>query len=72
MGVQEQKLLFSIEHILDLSPLQQYEFLFNELDLSLLADTNQMGRPSFSKQAILRALIHRNLRGIHNLLRIRI
>lgn len=67
MGIAQQKLLFSIEHILDLSPLKQYEILFKELDLSLLTDNSTSGRPAFDKRAILRAFIHRNLRGIHNL-----
>lgn len=65
----EQSLLFSIQNILDLSPLKQHRLLFANLDLPILEKNplSSMGRPGFLKKAVFRALVHRNLKGIPNL-----
>lgn len=50
----------------DLPPRIRYEKLFKHLP-PLEETSKQRGRPAFSKNAILRALIYRNLRGLPSL-----
>jgi hypothetical protein len=59
----KQKLLFSAEIIFNLKPLEKYEILFAFLDTSPLQKLySPTGRPPIPYEALLRALIYKNLR----------
>lgn len=64
-----QELLFSIANLLDLNPLQQYELFFSNVDLSPIKDeiSPYAGRKPFSRKAIMRAFMYKNIRGIYYL-----
>jgi len=57
---------FSLFHPEDLPPRVRYEKLFGHLP-AFLEIPNVRGRPSFSKNTLLRSLIYRNLRGLPSL-----
>lgn len=67
--MERQKLFFSIENLLDINPLKNFEVLFSFLDTPGLerAHSYTTGRYPVSCSNILRALIYKNLRGIRNL-----
>ena len=69
--MREQKLLFSIENFLDINPLENYQLLFNNLDLSPLNTLSHTGRKPVSKDALLKSFIYKNLRSIRSLTDIR-
>lgn len=63
-----QQLLFSVRNLLGLRPLRMYEILFDYLNLGPLKESwASTGRPPFSRTAILRTLIYKNLRGLATL-----
>ena len=58
--------LFDLEEIFD-KPLRKYELFFSVLDLSLLDKGTSVGRKPISRDAILKALIFKNLKTIASL-----
>ena len=64
-----QSLLLSAEYLFDINPLKKFEVLFSNLDSSPLYPTTPStgGRPSVSKDGLLRALIYKNLKGLPTL-----
>jgi len=58
--------LFDLEEIFD-KPLRKYELFFSVLDLSLLDKGTSVGRKPISRDAMLRALIFKNLKTIASL-----
>ena len=60
-------LLLSLESLLDINPLANYKILFHNLQASHLDPPSSMGRKPFSRQALLRALIFKNLKAIPTL-----
>jgi len=67
--MEQQKLLFSLEHLFDINPLKNYELLFNNLDSRHLISKPhpQGGRRPYHPASLLRALIYKNLCGLINL-----
>lgn len=67
--MEQQKLLFSLEHLFDINPLKNYELLFNNLDPCCLSSKPRPkgGRSPYNPACLLRALIYKNLRGLNNL-----
>jgi len=64
----KQKLLFSPETIFNLNPLQKYEILFSYLNTSSLHQLySSTGRPPISYEALLHALIYKNLKTLPSL-----
>jgi transposase len=64
-----QKLLFPPEYLLACDPLEKYEILFSNLNpKEFLEDIpGKIGRPQVSRQALLKALIYKNLKGLVHL-----
>jgi hypothetical protein len=62
--MKEQKLLFSVESILDIHPLENFKILFDNLKADHLDSAYLTGRKPFSRQSLLKALIFKNLTGI--------
>ena len=64
----KQKLLFSPETVFNLKPLQKYEILFSSLNTSPLRQLYaSTGRPPIPYEALLHALIYKNLRTLPSL-----
>ena len=62
--MKEQKLLFSVESVLDIHPLQNFKILFDNLNADRLDSAYLTGRKPFSRQSILKAIIFKNLNGL--------
>jgi len=65
--MKEQKLLFSVESILDIHPLQNFKILFDNLKADHLDPEYLTGRKPFSRQSLLMAIIFKNLNGLPTL-----
>ncbi len=65
--MKEQKLLFSIESIMDIHPLQKFQILFDNLKPDHLDTAYSTGRRPFPRQSLLKAIIFKNLNGIPTL-----
>lgn len=65
--MKEQKLLFSIESILDIHPLQNFKIFFDNLKADHLDPEYLTGRKPFSRQSLLKAIIFKNLNGLPTL-----
>jgi len=63
----DQPLLFSIESMLDIHPLQNIKMLFRNLKASHLDQNYTTGRKPFSGESLLRTIIFKNLKGIPTL-----
>ena len=63
----EQPFLFSIESLLDIHPLKNFRFLFLNLHDHHLNKDYTTGRKPFNRQALLRAIIFKNLKSIPTL-----
>jgi transposase len=60
-----QKLLFKVETVFNLKPLEKYEFLFSFLDTSALKRLyTAAGRPPVGYEALLKALIYKNIKNV--------
>jgi len=60
-----QKLLFRVETVFNLRPLEKYEILFSFLDTSPLEILYpSTGRPPISYEALLKALVYKNIKNI--------
>jgi len=60
-----QKLLFKAATVYHLKPLEKYEILFSFLDSSSLKRLYPVtGRPSVGYEALLKALIYKNMKNI--------
>jgi len=59
-----QELLFSIESILDIHPLENFKILFDNLKADHLDSPYVIGRKPFSHQSLLKAIIFKNLSGL--------
>ena len=62
--MKEQELLFSIESILDIHPLENFKILFDNLKADHLDPPYVTGRKPFSQQSLLKAIIYKNLTGV--------
>ena len=65
--MKEQKLLFSIESIMDIHPLQNFKIFFDNLKADHLDPEYLTGRKPFSRQSLLKAIIFKNLNGLPTL-----
>lgn len=67
--MQHQKLLFSLEHLFDINPLENYQLLFDNLDSSYLSYKShpQGGRLPYNPTSLLKALIYKNLHSLNTL-----
>lgn len=65
--MEEQHLLFSIESMLDIHPLENFRILFANLKADHLDPTYVTGRKPFSHQSLLKAIIFKNLNGLSSL-----
>jgi hypothetical protein len=65
--MKEQKLLFSVESILDIHPLHNFKSLFDNLKADHLDSAYFTGRKPFSRQSLLKAIIFKNLNGLPTL-----
>jgi hypothetical protein len=65
--MKEQKLLFSVESILDIHPLQNFQILFDNLKADHLDSAYSTGRKPFSRQSLLKAIIFKNLNSLPTL-----
>jgi len=65
--MKEQKLLFSVESILDLHPLPNFKILFDNLKADHLDPEYLTGRKPFSRQNLLKAIIFKNLNSLPTL-----
>jgi len=65
--VKEQELLFSIESVLDIHPLENFKILFDNLNADHLDPAYVTGRKPFPQQSLLKAIIFKNLTGLHTL-----
>lgn len=63
----KQNILFSIDHFLDIKPLKNFQLLFDNLTHVQLTYYKQTGRKPIIREAILNALIFKNLKSIPNL-----
>ena len=63
----DQKLLFSIDDLLDIKPLANFRLLFDNLNDIQLTHHKQTGRKPILKESILNALIFRSLKSIPTL-----
>lgn len=63
----DQPLLFSIESMLDIRPLENFKMLFRNLNAKHLDKNYTTGRKPFSGESLLRAIIFKNLKGIPTL-----
>ena len=60
-----QKLLFKAETVFNLRPLEKYEILFSFLDISPLEILYpSTGRPPIPYEALLKALVYKNIKNI--------
>ena len=62
-----QNLLISVESMLDIHPLENFNILFSNLKDHHLDLDSHIGRKPFSRQSLLRALILKNLKGVSTL-----
>ena len=62
-----QKIFFSIDDFLDLKPLHNFRFLFDNLNRFQITHYKQTGRKPILREAILKALVFKNLKSIPNL-----
>lgn len=62
-----QSFFFSVESLLDIHPLENFRVLFNSINDSDLNKKHTTGRKPFNRQAILRAIIFKNLKSIPTL-----
>jgi hypothetical protein len=62
--MKEQQLLFSVESILDIHPLENFKILFDNLKADHLDSAYVTGRKPFSRQSLLKAIIFKNLTGL--------
>lgn len=67
----QQALLLSVESLLDVSPLHNFEILFANLQTSHLDKPYLTGRKPFFRESLLRALIFKNLKAISGLVDLR-
>jgi transposase len=65
--MKEQHLLFSIESMLDIHPLDNFRILFANLKADHLDSAYVTGRKPFSDQDLLKAIIFKNLSGLSSL-----
>ncbi|MFQ6093002.1 MAG: transposase [bacterium] len=65
--MKDQKLLFSVESILDIHPLQNFQLLFDNLKADHLDSAYFTGRKPFSRQSLLKAIILKSLNGLSTL-----
>jgi transposase len=65
--MKEQELLFSIESVLDIHPLENFKILFDNLNADHLDSAYITGRKPFSQKSLLKAIIFKNLTGIPTL-----
>jgi len=65
--MKEQNLLFSVESVLDIHPLQNFRILFDNLKADHLDPKYLTGRKPFSRQSLLKAIIFKNLNGLPSL-----
>lgn len=65
--MKEQELLFSIESVLDIHPLENFKILFDNLKAGNLDSTYITGRKPFPQQGLLKAIIFKNLTGLPTL-----
>jgi hypothetical protein len=65
--MEEQHLLFSIESMLDINPLEGFRILFDNLKADHLDHEYLTGRKPFSRQNLLKAIIFKNLNGLPTL-----
>jgi len=65
--MKEQKILFSVESILDLHPLQNFKILFDNLKADHLDPEYLTGRKPFPRASLLRAIIFKNLNSLPTL-----
>ena len=65
--MKEQGLLFSIESVLDIHPLENFKILFDNLNADHLDSVYITGRKPFSHQSLLKAIIFKNLTGLPSL-----
>lgn len=65
--MKEQKLLFSVESIPDIHPLQNFKILFDNLQAHHLDPEHLTGRIPFSHQSLLKTIIFKNLNGLPTL-----
>jgi len=65
--MEEQYLLFSIESMLDIHPLENFNILFDNLKADHLDSAYVTGRKPFSHQSLLKAIIFKNLNGLSTL-----
>ena len=63
-----QKLLFKVETVFNLRPLEKYEILFSFLDTSPLDILYpSTGRPPIPYETLLKALIYKNIKNVSSL-----
>ena len=65
--MKEQELLFSIESVLAIHPLENFKILFDNLNADHLDSAYITGRKPFSQKSLLKAIIFKNLTGIPTL-----
>jgi transposase len=65
--MKEQELLFSIESVLDIHPLENFKILFDNLKADHLDSAYITGRKPFSQKSLLKAIVFKNLTGIPTL-----
>ena len=65
--MKEQELLFSIESVLDIHPLENFKILFDNLNADHLDPAYVTGRKPFPQQSLLKAIIFKNLTGLPSL-----
>ncbi|MBC8458662.1 MAG: transposase [Deltaproteobacteria bacterium] len=65
--MKEQELLFSIESVLDIHPLENFKILFDNLKAEHLDSAYVTGRKPFSHKSLLKAIIFKNLTGLPSL-----
>lgn len=63
----KQKIIFSLENVIDLKPLYKYQLLFDNLCNIQLTQLKSTGRRPVLKEALLNALILKNLKSIPSL-----
>jgi len=65
--MEEQPLLFSVESMLDIHPLENFRILFDNPKADHLDPAYVTGRKPFSRQSLLKAIIFKNLNGVSSL-----
>lgn len=66
-AMDQQSLLLTLESLLDINPLENYELLFSNLGASHLDSFTSTGRKPFPRESLLRAIIFKNLKGLPSL-----